>query len=171
MNSEQLLELLAKNGEMKAQEFLAHVPRPRGDYVDFYSVAALLHANYIRSNSTLDHSGEKFQGQFGVNMRDTSVVLCQLMLPPGESFEINKCPRESWHDSDITLFITSEGYLRLDELQKRRQEKRQTRNGYWVAVGVAILAAVLSTSLSHYFALQRLAVERATTKPVAVAPK
>jgi len=39
-HTERLLKILATQGEMIAQEFLAHVPRQRGDYLDFYPAAA-----------------------------------------------------------------------------------------------------------------------------------
>ena len=116
--SEQLLELLAEKGEMKAQDFLAHAPRPRGDYIDFYPVAALMHAGYIASNSPNNRGGETIKGKLGFNTKDTSVFMCQLLLNTGESFEIDGCPRKSADDFPVKLFITAEGYLRLDELRE-----------------------------------------------------
>src|SRR5947207_15222760 len=90
---ESLLALLAVRGEMDAQTFLAAVSRPRTDYSDFFQVAALLHAGYIGTDSITEIRGEKIPGRLGATTRDTSIFLCQLMLKPGESFEIDGCPR------------------------------------------------------------------------------
>lgn len=99
---------------MRAQEFLSNVPRIRGDYVDFYPVAALLHAGYVSTDSTTESGKKKVEGQLGLNTKDTAVSLCQLTLKPGDSFQIDGCPRDSTHDFPLNVFITAEGYLRLD---------------------------------------------------------
>jgi hypothetical protein len=154
--TENILKILASQGEMKAQELLVYVPRVRGDYFDFYPVAALLHAGYISTDSTSETSGKIVEGTLGRHAHETAVMLCQLALPSGKSFEIDKCPRDSWHDFPLRMFMTSEGYLRLDELEQRRIERKRKRTDYFVSLGVAILAAVLSSSLAHYFASKRL---------------
>jgi hypothetical protein len=80
--SEPLLELLAAEGEMKAQDFLTHVRRTCGDYLDFYPVAALLHAGYITTDSeTSTPAGKTIKGKLGGNLQATAVFLCQLVLP------------------------------------------------------------------------------------------
>jgi hypothetical protein len=67
--SEPLLELLAAKGEMKAQDFLTHVQGTRGDYLDFYPVAALLHAGYITTDSeTSPPDGKTIKGKLGGNL-------------------------------------------------------------------------------------------------------
>jgi hypothetical protein len=153
--AEPLLEILAAHGEMTGQEFLKHVERKRGDYLDFYPVAALLHGGYITTDSETT-TGTKIAGaKLGVNMQDTAVVLCQLILPPGESFQINKCPRDSWHNFPVKMFMTADGYLRLDELEQRRIERKRKRNDYIVSLAVAVLVALLSSYLAHYFATKR----------------
>src|ERR1041384_4650564 len=115
--AEPLLEVLATHGEMKAQEFLKHVARKRGDYLDFYPVAALLHAGYV-TTETITEIGRTVAGaKLGVTLQDTALILCQLMLPLGESFQFNKVPRHSMHDFPVTIIMTAEGYLRLDELE------------------------------------------------------
>ena len=51
---ENLLRLIANRGEMSAQEFVGKVTRVRGDYTDFYGVAAMLHSGYIFTDSTTE---------------------------------------------------------------------------------------------------------------------
>ncbi len=145
---------------MIAQEFLAHVPRQRGDYLDFYPAAALLHANYISTDLESDRSGKTIEGKLGFNTHETAVMLCQLILPPGESFQINHCPRDSWHNFPVMMFMTAEGYLRLDELEQRRVERNRKRMDYFVSLAVAVLVALLSSYLAHYYASKRLQLER-----------
>jgi hypothetical protein len=155
------LKKLGLIGEMKAQEFLADVPRPRGDYVDFYPIAALVHAGYICSDSVTESHGQTITGKIGVNTHETAVMLCQLALPAGQSFEIDGSPRESWHGFPMRLFMTAEGYLRLDELEKRRKERNRKRIDYFVSFVAAVIVALLSSSLANYYASKRAQAERA----------
>lgn len=158
--AEPLLDLLAAEGEMKAQDFLTHVHRQRGDYLDFYPAAALLHAGYITTDSvTSTGRGTEIEGKLGGNLQDTAVFLCQLVLPPGESFQINNCPRDSAHNFPIKVLMTAEGYLRLDELEQRRVERKRKRTDYIVSLTVAVLVALLSSYLAHYFAMKRTQAE------------
>ena len=133
----------------------------RGNYLDFYPVAALLHAGYVSTDSALDSGEKSVEGKLGLNTKDTAVFLCQLMLKPGASFEVDDCPRDSACDFPLKVFITSEGYLRLDELAERKAERFRKRIDYCVALAVAIVAALLSSSLTHYFASERHRTERA----------
>jgi hypothetical protein len=155
--SEKLLQVIALHGEMPARKFLASVPRPRGDYLDFYPAAALLHAGYVSTDSTSRTGDDKVVGKLGMNTKDTAVILCQLMLNPGESFEVDGNPRHSWHNFPLTFFITAEGLLRLDELARRRADKAQKRVDYIMAFLVAVVASILSSYLSHRYASERLA--------------
>jgi hypothetical protein len=157
--TEDLLNVISERGEMPAQEFLKAVPRKRGDYLDFYPAAVLLHAGYVSTDSTTESGGERVKGKLGLNTYDTAVFLCQLMLKPGESFKINDCPRDSAHNFPLKVFITSEGFLRLDELAERRAERVQKRVDYGIALSVAIVAALLSSYLTHLFASERLRLE------------
>jgi hypothetical protein len=159
-NSEQLLQLLADRGEMNARDFLEVVPRPDRTYVDFYPVAALLHAGYISTDTTVTLGGTKIAGKLGLNTHETSVFLCTLTLKAGETFEVDGAQQNSAHDFDVRIFITSEGYLRLDELAERRAERSRKRIDYLIALGVAIVAALLSSYLTHYFAAERQRAER-----------
>lgn len=160
--TEDLLKVLALHGEMKAQEFLSHVARPRRDYIDFYPVAALLQARYIATDAiTEHHRGMTITGQLGADSRETALMLCQVMLPPGQSFEVNRVRRESLHNIPMLVFMTAEGYLRLDELEQREMERRRKRIDYFVSFTVAVLVALLSSYLTHYFASRRLQIERA----------
>lgn len=159
---EHLLEVLAAHGEMKGQEFLKHVPRKRGDYLDFYPVASLLHAAYITTDSTTNTGrGHTIDGKLGENTHATAVLLCQLMLPPDDTITIDGVTRTSAHDFPISIFMTAEGYLRLDELEQRRADRKRKRIDYMVSLGVAVLVALLSSYLAHYFATKRLQFERA----------
>jgi hypothetical protein len=128
LTSEQLLEILAEEGEMRAQEFLAMVPRPRGDYIDFYPAAALMDSGYIRSDSRHERGDQKVQGKFGFSTKDIAQYMCQLVLAPGEVLKMEGFPpRDSAHNFPVRVFMTSEGYLRLDELRERRLDRRRIR--------------------------------------------
>ena len=168
--AEPLLEILAAHGEMKAQDFLAHVPRRSNDYLDFYPAAALLHAGYVSTDSTTETGGTKVRGTLGLTMQDTAVFLCQLILPPGESFQINNCPRDSAYNFPVKMFMTADGYLRLDELERRRTERRRKRNDYIVSLTVAVLVALISSYLAHYFAVIRSQAERTQQTNVSASP-
>jgi hypothetical protein len=169
--AEPLLKLLAAEGEMKAQDFLTHVKRNRGDYLDFYPIAALLHAGYITTDSvTSTGRGQEVVGKLGGNLQDTAVFLCQLMLPPDESFQINGCLRDSAHNFPVQMFMTAEGYLRLDELEKRRIERKRKRIDYIVSLAIAVLVALLSSYLAHYFAVKRSQIERPQAAAVSSSP-
>jgi len=155
MFNKQLLEKLAERGQMSASEFLNGVPRTRGDYVDFYSVATLLHAGYVSTNSSVESNGEIRRGTLGLDTQTTAIFLQQLMLPIGESFQINGCPRESACNVPVTFFITADGYMKLEELAEKKANRRQRRFDYLMSFLLAIFAALLSASLFHYFAVQR----------------
>ena len=151
---ESLLRLIAKCGEMRAQDLVAKVARNKGDYTDFYGLAAMLHAGYLATDSTTESSGEKRRGTLGLDAQSTAVSLCQLALPKGESFTFNDCPRDSWHDFALNFFITSQGILKLEELDERADSKRQKRFDYFFAVFIAILAAVAGGLATSYFVPQ-----------------
>ncbi len=141
MNME-LLKSLAVAGEMPAQEWLRHVPRRLGNYRDFYAAAALLHGRLAQANSVNDG------GLFGETTQQTAEGFCQLMLKPGDSFMVDGCARESWHDFEVAIFITAEGLLRLDELERRRQDREFAMR---LAIGAAIISAVATALLSMVF--------------------
>jgi hypothetical protein len=163
--TEALLKLVAERGELDAQSLLAHVPRPNATYLDFFPLATLLHAGYIATDSVTENREQKIQGKLGVTTQDTAIFLCQLTLKPGESFEINGCPRDSARGLPLNVFITAEGYVRLDELQERAAERRRKRRDYLVTALVAIAAAVLSSVLAHYFATERFSAEHHLSAP------
>jgi hypothetical protein len=144
---------------MTAQEFVTHVPRLHGDYSDFYTAAALLQAKYIDTDMQSGEPGKLVRGSLGRNTSEAAVSFCQFALPAGESFQIYSAPRNSWHDFTCNVFMTAEGYLRLDELKKRQIEKKRKRVDYFVSIVVAILAALLSSYLTHYYASKRLQLE------------
>ena len=151
---ENLLRLVAKRGEMRAQDLVAKVARQNDDYTHFYALAAMLHAGYISTDSTIESGGEKKRGVLGLDTQSTAVALCQLALPEGESFTFNECPRDSWHNFPIKFFITSDGLLKLEELDERGDGKRQKRFDYFFAVFIAILAAVVGGFATSYFTPQ-----------------
>ena len=164
MISKELLETAASAGELSAFEFLEKIPRTFGNYKDFYQAAALLHAGYISTDSTTDSQGEKKRGTLGIDTKETAVFLQQLVLPKGESFEINGCPRDSAAGFPVRFFITAKGYLKLEEIIEREASKKQKRIDYAVSLLVAIIAVIVSSFLFHYFALQRTPENRIPTK-------
>ena len=149
--NEELLRLLALHGEMPARDFLLRVKRVRNDYTDFYGVAAMLHAGYLATDSSSEQRGEKIRGTLGFDAQDTCVSLCQIALPRGESFTFNDCPRDSWQDFPVKIFITSNGLLKLEELDQRAASDRQKRIDYIFAIAIAILAAIAGGFFTSYF--------------------
>jgi hypothetical protein len=151
--NEELLRLLASHGEMPIREFLLKVKRLRNDYTDFYGVAAMLHGDYMSTDTTTDSAGEKTRGTLGINTLDSAVALCQITLEPGESFMLNDCPRDSWYDFTAKIFITSQGFLKLEELDDKNSSKVQKRLDYVFAIFIAILAAIAGGIATSYFSL------------------
>ena len=149
--NEELLRLLATRGEMPARDFLLLVKRTQNDYTDFYGIAAMLHAGYMATDSSTEERGRTERGAFGFDTQDTAVSLCQLSMAPGESFTFNECARESWHDFPVKIFITSDGLLKLEELDQKVESRRQKRFDYWFAVAIAVLAAVATGYFTSVF--------------------
>src|SRR5436189_4481572 len=106
-------------------------------------------------------AGITVRGKLGADTRESAIMFCQLALPKGESFEIYNCPRESWHDFPCIIFLTAEGYLRLDELERRKTERRRKRMDYFVSLIVAVLVALISSYLTHLYATRRAETESA----------
>lgn len=150
--NENLLRLIATNGEMSAQDLVTKIDRRKGDYTDFYGLAAMLHAGYISSSSVSEVGGGKSRGTLGFDTQNTAVFLCQLALPKGESFTFNECPRDSAHDLPLQFFITFSGLLKIEELDAHLEIKRQKRRDYFVTALIAIVAAVVGGLASSYFA-------------------
>jgi hypothetical protein len=86
------------------------------------------------------------------------MIFAQILLPEGESFEINGCTRESWHDFPVKVFSTAKGFLKLEEIleaEKRElRERKLKRKDYIMAIFTGVLVAVVSSWL-QYFALER----------------
>lgn len=168
--SESLLRLIADKGEIDAVELLALVPRIHNDHIDFYPLAGLLHAGFISTTSRLETGdGEKIVGKLGKSTRDTAGFLQQLTLRQGETYTFNNTQRDPV-DFPIEIFVTAEGYLRLDELSQRKLDRSRKRNDYLMTAMVAICAAILSTALTHYFAMSRLTVNSNVRHAVEAAP-
>jgi hypothetical protein len=146
--NEDLLRHIALVGEITGQDLARKVVRIRKDYTDFYGVAAMIHSGYIAANTAKGTS-------FGNDVRVTATMLCQLSLAKGESFTFNDCPRDSMWDFPIVFFITGEGVLKLEQLEEKRAAAIQKRNDYIVSALVAILAAALSTTATHFYSLNR----------------
>ncbi|MCI4566380.1 hypothetical protein [Lysobacter sp. CFH 32150] len=139
----ELLRSLAAAGEMSATDWLKAVPRNRGTYVDFYGAAALFHAGYVHAD-TMASQGRP-AGSLGEKINQTAELLCQIMLKPGESFEIYGCPREPWEAGEVRVFATADGLLRLEEEADKGTDRR-------MAILVAILAALISALATKQFA-------------------
>lgn len=153
--NEELLRLLASRGEMPARELVQLVARVQSDYTDFYGLAAMLQAGYMATDSSSEVRGRTERGALGLDTQRTAVSLCQLALAPGEAFTFNDCARESWHDFPVKIFITSNGLLKLEELDQRAESRRQKRRDYWFAVAIAILAAVAGGYFTSVFSSQQ----------------
>ena len=152
--NEELLRLLATRGEMPARDLTLLVERKRNDYTDFYGLAAMLQAGYMATDSNTESRDRTEHGAFGLDMQDTAVSLCQLSMSPGESFTFDDCQMESWHDFPVKIFITSDGLLKLEELDQRVESRRQRRFDYLFAVAIAILAALASGYFTSVFTPQ-----------------
>lgn len=149
--NEERLRLLASRGEMPARELAVLVDRAKNDYTDFYGLAAMLHAGYMATDASTEQRDRTEHGALGFDTQGIAVSLCQLALPAGQSFVFNDCPRESWHNFPVTIFITSKGLLKLEELDQKAEARRQKRFDYWFAVAIAILAAVASGYFTSVF--------------------
>lgn len=149
--NENLLRLIATNGEMSSQDLVAKIARPKGNYTDFYGLAAMLHAGYISTDSVTEEGGEKSRGTLGLDAQSTAVFLCQLALPKEEIFTFNDCLRESTHDFPVKFFITFNGLLKIEELDARIESNRQKRLDYFFTALIAIVAAVISGLAASYF--------------------
>ena len=118
-----LLELIATHGEMRGQDIVKHVRRDRGDYTDFYPLAGLMHAGFVACDTSFEATGQpKLPNSLGPTTLDAAVAFCQMSLPAGESFTIEGCPRESWHDFAVRIFLTGPGYLKLDALRENADQ-------------------------------------------------
>jgi hypothetical protein len=149
--NEELLKSLASKGEMPIREFLLKVNRPRNDYTDFYGVSAMLHGGYISTDTTHLSDGKMVRGTLGIDTKSTSIVLCQIALEPGQSFIENELPRESWHDFSAKVFITTQGLLKLEEINENNSARSQKRFDYVFAIFIAILAAAAGGIATSYF--------------------
>lgn len=147
--NEQLLKTLAVNGEMEIRDFLKQVDRSRNDYTDFYGVAAMLHGGYISTDTTT--TDEPIRGALGIDSQCTAITLCQIALEPGQFFIENKLPRESWYDFSAKIFITIQGLLKLEELERYNSSLQQKRFDYLFTIFVAIFTAIVTSLVTNYF--------------------
>lgn len=144
------LDLIARYGEMRGQDVVKHVVRTRGDYTDFYELAGLMHAGFIACDTTVQMPEQPKQfNSLGPATIDAAIALAQLALPRGESFHIENCLRESWHDFPVRIFLTGAGYLKLDELAKEEDDVRRMRHGYWIALGIAVVTSIVSVAATR----------------------
>ena len=150
-----LLDTINRNGEMPAKDLLGLVPRRKNDYRDFFVAANLMHAGYFDFNA----GTEKCTNSLGVTSRDTAINFAQIMLPEGESFEINGCSRNSWHDFHVKAFSTAKGFLKLEEIREAEtreiRDQNQKHKDYLMAILTGILIVILSSWLFHYFSMER----------------
>lgn len=141
------LKLLAEHGEMSGPDLVKHVPRPRGDYKDFYPLAALLHAGYIATDSSVERTGlPKLHNTLGYTTQDAAAHLCQFTVPKGQSFFVDTTEYGSWHDFPVLFFLTGPGYLKLEELEEQEDALARGRRDHLIALGIAIVAAVFSSA-------------------------
>jgi hypothetical protein len=156
---EELLRQIAFHGEIPAQEFAVKAARKNNDYTDFYGLAAMLHSGYISTDCKTESGGEETHGTLGKDMQETAVSLCQFALPLGETFTFNECPRKSWQDFPVKVFITGTGLLKIEELNQRTEAKRQKRFDYVVTILIAIFAAIIGGLATNYLTPQYLALQ------------
>lgn len=146
-----LLELIAEHGEMRGQDLVTHVCRLRGDYTDFYPLAGLMHAGFVACDTTFKPPGQpELLNSLGSSTQDAAIAFAQLALPAGEAFQIEGCVRESWHDFPIRFFLTGPGYLKLDLLREQTDEVVRKRRDHWIALGIAIVAAIVSATATNW---------------------
>ncbi len=150
-----LLEAINNNGEMPAKDLLGIVPRRTNDYRDFFVAANLMHAGFF----DFDAGSEEHTNSLGITSQETAIIFAQIMLPKGESFEINECPRDSWHDLPVKAFSTAKGFLKLEEIIEAEKRESRDRNikrkDYFMSILTGIIVAILASWLFHYFALER----------------
>lgn len=150
--NESLLRTLAARGDMLARDLIVTIPRVHGNYRDFYGLAGLIHDGLIAADTEGDKHNLTLAGSVGADMRDTAAILNQLILPPGETFAFDGYPeRESWNDFPMSLFLTSKGLFKIEELNEEIRGRRQKRFDYGFAIFVALLAAIASGVATAYF--------------------
>jgi hypothetical protein len=142
------LELIAEKGDLNGYELTAHVPRTHGDYRDFYPLAALLHCGYVQTDSSVHLTNrEKLYGALGYTTQDSAASLCQFSLPAGASFEIEGVVYNAYgKDFAVNFFLTGSGYLELGKLREREQEQGRRKSDHWIALAIAVGAAILSAA-------------------------
>lgn len=146
-----LLELIAEHGEVRGQDLVSHVRRQRGDYTDFYPLAGLMHAGFIACDTTFKPPGQpEILNSLGPSTQDAAIAFAQLALPAGETIQIEGCARDSWKDFPVRIFLTGPGYLKLDQLREQSEEIARKRRDHWIALGIAIVAAVVSAAATNW---------------------
>lgn len=114
----------------------------------------MLHSGYIFTDCRTESGGEEAGGLLGIDMQETAVSLCQFTLPLGETFTFNECPRKSWQDLPVIVFITGTGLLKIEELELRTETKRQKRFDYVVTIHIAIFATIFGRLATNYLTPQ-----------------
>ena len=127
------------------------VPKRKGDFTDFYALAALFDAGYIETDSEFDNGGVKGRGMFGASAKDNARTLYQISVPPGHTYMVNDCPRESWHDIDVSVFLTGLGILKLEQILADDLAERVRNTNYRISLLTAVLAAMVSAYFTAYF--------------------
>lgn len=145
-----LLEEVAAAGEVDGPDLVARVPRKSTTLADFYGLAALIESGFIAANTAQG-------GPFGTSTWQRAALLCQLNLKPGETLRYGEATWDAWDGGPIKFFITGAGVLKLEELHARKAAAKQKRWDYAVSAGVAIMAAVATTTLAHFYTEYRAA--------------
>ncbi|MEG3193442.1 hypothetical protein [Lysobacter sp. D1-1-M9] len=151
--NEELLKKIALAGEISGPDLIGQVPRKSGTYVDFYGLGAMIQSGYIAANT---EPGTPF----GRTTRESAALLCQISLTPGESFFYGEVPWDAWDAGPVAFFITGAGVLKLEELDAKRSAKRQKRMDYVISALVAVLAAALTSTAAHLYALDRESLDK-----------
>jgi hypothetical protein len=150
-----ILEAVSEKGELAIQDLLKVVPRPKGNHLDFYPLAILLHAGYLQTDTTTERNWGHVRtteiGKLGFDTKESAQTLFQISLPKGESFVVNKVPRESWCDAEIVIFLTANGAIKLEEIQDNIASKKEKFMDYRVSLLIAVLAALISSTATFYF--------------------
>jgi hypothetical protein len=137
-----LLQVVSVKHEIVLSELLTLVPANTKTHLDFYPLAVLLHAGYLQSDTTTSSGAldeKNFpdkRGRLGFDTRETALLL----------FDVSK---DSKWATEVRVFLTASGNLKLEEIQERQAALRAKQTDYRMSLLIAVLAALISSSAGY----------------------
>ena len=148
---EKMLRFVASHGEVSADDMVDLVPRATGTYRDFYPLASLLHGNFLTTDTSSKHGSDSSRGTLGITTQDTASFLDQIAAPRGTTVKFHQLERESVRGIEISFFMTSNGYARLEQIDSETSERRRRTREFILTVVVAVVVAIIGGWASTFF--------------------